>query len=394
MNFKLTKEQQSKVKKTKVLMEREIRPLIEKQKFGKGITKEVIKKALKKTIPLGVMGNVIPRQHGGAGMDHITWGLVYEQLDRAINAVIMITTGTAHAIANAGTNEQQEKYLPGLLNANLIGCSAITEPNVGSNPRMIETIAEIKKDHYVINGTKVFITNGVMADLAIVLATVDPSLGAKGLVRIIVDRRQSPFQSRSIPVLADKGHLGELIFDNCIVPKENVLGSSGKGLKATMKAFQRARCFVALTGIHLMQIAIEASVKYVKETHKSGKNAGSSQLIQQMIADMIAQKEAARLLAFKALSLIDEGVERNSASSIAKYFATEAALQVTSNAIQIHGFTGIDEDYPIEEYYRQARMLTIPDGTTQIQKLIVGREVLGISAFNPEIASHSYIGSC
>jgi alkylation response protein AidB-like acyl-CoA dehydrogenase len=219
-----------------------------------------------------------------------------------------------------------------------------------------------------------------MADLAIVLATVDPSLGAKGLVRLIVDKSQSPFEARSIPVLGEKGHLGELTFVNCRVPKENLLGVTGKGLKATMKAFQRARCFVALTAVHLMQLSIDASIQFVKNRQSSGKNVGHSQLVHQMIADMIAQKDAARLLTFKALSLIDEGIEKNTASSVAKFFATEAAVQVTSHAIQIHGFHGLSKDYPIEEYHRQARTLTIPDGTTQIQKLIVGREALGQSA--------------
>lgn len=363
-------------------MRQEIRPCIEKLDPEEPIPKETIRQLLKKTVPLGIMGNVIPAGLGGAGMDHVTWGLVYEQIDRAINSVIMITTGTAHAIANTGTWEHREKYLPALLNADLIGCSAITEPNVGSNPRMIETTAEPKADHYVLNGTKVFITNGAIADLAIVLATVDPSLGAAGLIRLLVDKRESPFEARSIATLGEKGHLGELTFTRCHVPRQNLLGEGGGGLKATMKAFQRARCFVALTAIHLMQLAIDASVAYVTGRQHGGKSAPDAQLVHQMIADMMAQKEAARLLAFQALSWIDAGVEKNAASSMAKFFATEAAVQVTSKAVQIHGYQGLTTGQPVEQYYRQARMLTIPDGTTQIQKLIVGREVLGVGAFH------------
>jgi len=381
MEFKLTDDQEALVQKTKILMAREIRSFLNEQEPTETLSKGTIQSLLKKTIPLGIMGNVIPKEIGGAGMDHITWGLVYEQLDRAINSIIMISTGTAQAIANLGTRAQQEKYLPGLLNAELIGCSAITEPNVGSNPKMIETTAEPTGDHIVLNGSKVFITNGVIADIAIVLATVDASLGARGLVRIIVDKSQSPFEARSIAVLGENGHLGELTFVNCRVPKENLLGIVGKGLNATMKSFQRARCFVALTAIHLMQLAIDASIQFVKNRQSSGKDVECSQLVHQMIADMIAQKDAARLLTFRALNLIDEGIEKNTASSIAKFFATEAAVQVTSHAIQIHGYHGLTRDYPIEEYHRQARTLTIPDGTTQIQKLIVGREVLGQSAF-------------
>lgn len=380
MDFTLTPQQEEIVGRTKALMENEIWPLVN-QHSCEIADKETIKALLKRTIPLGVMGNVIPKALGGAGMDHLTWGLVYEQLDRAINSIIMISTGVASGIANLGTERQREKYLSGLLNADIIGCSAITEPDVGSNPRMVATTAEPKGDHYVLNGTKVFITNGTLADVAIVLATVDPSLGPKGLVRILVDRSESPFQSNTIPVLAGKGHLAELAFNNCLVPRDNLLGASGQGLMLTMKAFQRARCFVALSAIHLMHLAINASIQHARLARVEGKPVGASQSVQQMIADMIAQKEAARLLAFKALSLIDEGVEKNTASSIAKFYATEASIEVTSKALQIHGFLGLTQGHPVEEYYRQARMLTIPDGTTQIQKLIVGRENLGIGAF-------------
>lgn len=382
MNFNLTEEQEALVNKTRDLMRNEIRPYIDKLNTEEGIPKDVVKHLLKQTIPLGIMGNLIPKAYGGSGMDHITWGLVYEQLDRAINSVIMITTSAALSIAITGSDEHREKYLKPLINADMIGCSAITEPNVGSNPSMIETTAELKGDHYVLNGEKVWITNGAMADIVIVLATVDPSLKDKGLIRLLVDKKESPFESRSIPTIADKGHLGELKFTNCLVPKENLMVSKGGGLKETMKAFQRARCFVALTGVHLMQQSIDTCIAYAAEKPAIGNPLAKSQLIQQMIAEMIAQTNAARLLTLKALGWIDNGVQKNAASSTAKYYATEAAVEVTSKAVQIHGHLGLTKGSPVEEYYRLARMLTIPDGATQIQKLIVGREVTGISAFN------------
>ncbi len=382
LRFELTDEQKLLQKTAKNIMEREIRPAIDRLNPKEAVPKEILKELLKKTVPIGALGNVIPEEHGGAGMDYLTWGLVYEQLDRAINSVIMITSGAAKAISSWGNDEQRQKYLPGLLNADLIGCSAITEPNVGSNPAAIETRADLQGDHYVLNGTKMFITNGAVADIAIVVASVDRSKGAKGLARFIVDKSESPFEAHRIEVIGGEGHLGELVFDNCRVPKENMLGNVGDGLRATMKSFQAARCFVALTAVHLAQLAIDASVKYARQREQFGKPIGSFQLIQQMIADMIAETEASRLLAYRALHLVDTGTRNNAASSIAKFYATEAAVRVTSMAVQIHGAYGLTTEYPVERYFREARMLTIPDGTTQIQKLIVGREVLGFRAFD------------
>ncbi len=382
MNFELTSEQQMLRDTVRNFSEKELKPVVEKHAAAKqAIPKETIQGLLKKSIPLGILGNVTPEKDGGAGLDYLTWGLMYEQIERAIAAVIMISSGVTHSISEWGTPEQKKRYLPGLLNADLIGCTGITEPNVGSNPAMIQTRAVRKGDEYVLNGNKIFITNATIADVAIVVASTDPSKGAKGLTRFIVDKSISPFQTRPIETLGGMGTLGELVFEDCRVPAENRLGNEGDGLRVTLKGFQAARCFVALGAIHLAQAAINASIKYAQERSQFGKPIGSFQLIQEMIADMIAETEAARLLAYRGLSLVDMGIRCTTETSIAKFYATEAAVRVTSKAVQIHGAYGLTTEYPVERLFREARMLTIPDGTTQIQKLIVGRDVLGLSAF-------------
>lgn len=362
-------------------MKRDIRPVVDDLKAkGQPMTKEICQELLKKTIPLGIMGNVVKEEYGGAGMDYLTWGLVYEQIDKAINSVIMISTGVTKALAILGTDEQREKWLPGLLNADLIGCTAITEPNVGSNPAFIETRAVLDGDHYVMNGNKLFITNGYMADIAIVVTSLDRSKGAKGLARFIVDKRESPFEVRHIKNIGGEEFLGELIFEDCRVPKENMISSEGAGLRDQLAGFQVARCFVGLTGLNLAQEAYEIALQYARDRKQFGKQIGSFQLIAEMITEMLVDIETSRMLIYKALSVLDEGLHINTYSSMAKYHATEAAVRVTSKAIQIHGAYGLCTEYPLEELFRMARMLSIPDGTTEIQKLIVAREQLGISA--------------
>lgn len=381
--FKLTSEQQLLVDTTKKLMKRDIRPVIDSLKAkGQRMTKEMCQELLKKTIPLGIMGNLIKEEHGGAGMDYLTWGLVYEQIDRAINSVIMISSGVTRGLSKLGTDYQREKWLPGLLNADLIGAAAITEPNVGSNPAFIETRAVEDGDYYVINGNKLFITNGDIADVVIVVVSLDRSKGAKGLARFIVDKRESPFETRHIKTIGGAEFLSELIFEDCRVPKANVLSSEGAGLKDQLAGFQVARCFVGLTSVNLMNEAYEIACQYARQRKQSGKIIGSFQLIAEMITDMLVDIETSKMLLYKALTVLDDGIAKNSYSSMGKFYATEAAVRVTSKAIQIHGAYGLCTEYPLEELFRKARMLTIPDGTTEIQKLIVAREQLGISAFS------------
>jgi alkylation response protein AidB-like acyl-CoA dehydrogenase len=281
-----------------------------------------------------------------------------------------------------GTPAQKRKYLPSLFSGERIICSAITEPNVGSNPVMIETTATLQGNEYRLNGTKTWISNGTISDIALVVAQTQKGLGPFGLCHLIVEKEVSPYEARDLPKLGLRSFpTAELVFQDCRVPKENLLVAPGQGLKETLRSFEAARAGMAIGSVGMAQAAIDASVRYAKERVQFGKPIGSFQLIQEMIADMVAETEAARLLAYRAHFLLDKKVRCDRETSMAKFYATEAAVRVTSMAIQIHGAYGLSEEYPVERYFRDARSFTIPDGTTQIQKMIVARRVLGLSAF-------------
>jgi len=381
MNFDLTEEQRMIVSTAKKMMEKEIRPVLAARDRFQPLNGAEARDILKRLIPLGYLGAVIPEEDGGAGLDYLTCGLMYEQLEPEIKPIVFIHGFTTANIYQFSTPSQRARYLPDLLAANKIACSAITEPNVGSNPAAIETTAVKDGEDYVINGTKTFITNGWLSDIAVVVASVDRSLGGRGLTRFIVDREQSPYQVRNLDMMSEHSYVAELVFEDCRVPGSNVLGKIGSGLQETLRSFEIARCMVALMAVSLAQTAMDAAVKYAKERLQFGRPIGSFQLIQEMIADMVADIEAARMLAYRGLYLVDKGVRCVKETSLAKAYATEAAVRVTSQAIQIHGGYGLSREYPLEQYFREARSLTIPDGATQIQKLTVAREILGINAF-------------
>jgi alkylation response protein AidB-like acyl-CoA dehydrogenase len=384
MNFDLSEEQTMLKESARKLMQREIIPFLASFPEDQPLPPESIKALLRKLIPLGYLGNTIPVEYGGAGLDFLTYGLMMEEIEPWLFGLVMITGGTARSVYLLGNDSQKRTFIPPIVAAEKIGCSAITEPNVGSNTAAIQTRAFLDGDDYVLNGTKTWITNGPYADIAFVLATTDPSQGRKALCRFIVDKQISPFKAKPIATLEENFQIpsvGELSFDDCRVPKGNILGTAGEALKATLIGFQAARCLVAIGSINFARRAIEAAVRYAKERVQFGKPIGKFQLIQSMLAEMIAETDAARLLAYRALSLVDKKVRCARETSIAKFYATEAAVKVTSMAIQIHGAYGLSKEYPVERLFRGARMMTIPDGTTQIQKLIVAREILGMQAF-------------
>jgi alkylation response protein AidB-like acyl-CoA dehydrogenase len=280
-----------------------------------------------------------------------------------------------------GTPEQKKKFLPPMLKAEMILCMGITEPNVGSNPSAIETLATLEGDYYIVNGTKTWITNGDVSDVCVLVTQTKTGAGAAGICHLIVERNVSPYEARELSKIGMRSsNTAELYFNNCRVPKENVLVRSGEGLKDILRGFETMRSLMALGAAGISQAAIDASIRYAKQRHQFGKLIGSFQLIQEMIADMIVDTEISRLLGFRALSKIDKGMRCDSEASMAKFYSVEAAVRTTYKAIQIHGAMGLSDELPLERYFRDARTFTIPDGTTQIQKLIVSRNALGINA--------------
>jgi alkylation response protein AidB-like acyl-CoA dehydrogenase len=257
---------------------------------------------------------------------------------------------------------------------------AISEPDVGSGaPRGIKTRAVLDGDEYVINGTKTWISNGSISDLAEVLCMVDEGKGTSELCSIIVDRRESPYAATDYHKVGwHAASTAEVSFDNCRVPKRNLIKGGG-GL--VQEALGMNRAFVAVRACGVAQAAIDASIRYARERVQFGKPIGRFQLIQEMIVDMVTKTDSARLLALRALELLNKGIQCPKETSMAKAYCCEIVNEVTSKAIQIHGAMGLTEDLPVERYFRDGRLFSIPDGTTEIQKLIVGREILGMHAF-------------
>jgi alkylation response protein AidB-like acyl-CoA dehydrogenase len=385
MDFDFNDEQRLLKESAREVMEKEIIPIADEYDKGKLLhDRKRLKELLDKIAPLGYLGATIPEEDGGFGLDYVSWGILFEELARAfasLAGILIIISGVGIMFSKLGTPQQKKRFLPPLLKAEEIPCTAITEPNVGSNPAAIETLAILDGDHYVLNGTKMWISNGVISDVAIVVAQTKKGAGASGLCQLIVERKVSPYEASELPLMGVRASCpSELVFEDCRVPKENLLVPPGEGLKRTLQLFEVGRATMAIGAVGMAQAAIDASVRYAKERHQFDRPIGSFQLIQEMIVDMIAYTEASRLLAFRALSMLDKGVKCDRETSIAKFYATEAAVKVTSMAIQIHGAMGLSEEMPVERFFRDARVWTIPDGATQIQKLIVGRNVLGLNA--------------
>jgi alkylation response protein AidB-like acyl-CoA dehydrogenase len=385
MDFRWTDEQQQLKRAARDFMEKEIIPNADEWDKMKPLSKELVVDLMGKLSPLGYVTGMIPRELGGDDLDYMTDGLLMEELWRAFPSfalVIMIQSHMTLGIANEGTDYHKEKFLAPMLTGEMIASAGITEPNVGSNPRWMETTAVADGDNFVINGTKIWISNGSISDMCMLVVSLDRAKGKKSIARILVDRNDSPYERRDLRKLGLRSSpTGELVFDDCVVPKANLFTPEGAGLKETLKGFELARCHLAIGSTGIAQAAIDATMKYVMERKQFGKLIGNFQLVQSALADMLADTEASRLLAYRGLSLVQEGVKCAWETSLAKFYATEAAVRVTSRALQLHGAYGLSEEFPLERYFRDARSMTIPDGTTDIQKLIIGRELTGLNAF-------------
>jgi alkylation response protein AidB-like acyl-CoA dehydrogenase len=384
MDFDLTEEQQMLKTNVRKFLDKEIVPIVDEQEKKGPLDKETAVSLIRKLMPFGYLVGFLPEEYGGSVLDHKTNGILVEELARAwgsLAGTLFIAAAFWWLLNEAGNPEQKERLLPLAASGDYIGCLAITEPNVGSDVAGVETTAVLDGDDYVINGTKTWISNGSIADAAFILVTTDKSLGPLGMSFMLVERDVSPFDTRELHKLGLRSFpTSELSFNDCRVPRVNQL-DPGSGYERTMAFFDVSRAMVGATCTGIAQASIDASIKYAQDRTQFGRQLGSFQMIQEMVVDMIAETEAGRLLSFRALDLLDKGEKCRWQASLAKAYATEAAVRTTSKAIQIHGAMGLSEEYPVERYFRDARTLTIPDGTTQMQKLIVGRRALGIRAF-------------
>jgi alkylation response protein AidB-like acyl-CoA dehydrogenase len=362
---------------------RDVEPVLAAHPPDRPLPKPVMLELYRAISSLGYPGARIPEAEGGSGLSHVMLGILDESVPPVLGFSLLGHESTTKRIHMSGTSRQKARFLPDLIAGKRLAGTAASEPNVGSDPRGIETTAIADGDHYVLNGTKLWITNGPILDTALVVASLGRDRSGKNLItRFVVEREESPFESREIPTIGlQQAPLGELSFRDCRVPRENMLGEPGDAHRALTFTWLANRPGIGLFGVHLGQKALDASIAYARERAQFGGPIARFQLVQEMLAEMSTLIDASRLLCYRALALLDRGVWCHRESSMAKAYATEAAVRVTNMAIQLHGSYGLAREAPLEGWARDARMLTLPDGTTQIHQLIIGRELVGLRAF-------------
>ena len=337
----------------------------------------------------GYLGAIVPREYGGAGLDYLTYGLIVEEIgrgDSAMRTVVSVQTSlVCSAILRWGTEEQKQKYLPKLCSGEWLGCFGLTEPDTGSDAANQRTRAKKTDSGWVINGSKMFISMGNYAKLALVFAQTDPEKAHRGLACFLVETDQPGYQPQAVHhKLGLRGSdTAEISLGEVEASDDAMLGEIGDGFKVAMSSLDSGRYSVAAGCVGICQGCLDASIRYSKERQQFGRPIASFQLVQEMIADMALETDAARMLVWRAGYLKDTGKPNTTETSVAKLFATEAAVRCANAAIQVHGGSGYVDDYPVERYLRDARVTTLYEGTSQIQKLIIGRALTGVNALVP-----------
>jgi alkylation response protein AidB-like acyl-CoA dehydrogenase len=383
MDFEFDDDERLLAETARRIVARDVDPILTKHPHDQALPKSVMLDLYRAIGDLGYPGARIPEDDGGSGLTHVMLGILNETLPPVLAFSLLGHESTTKRLHMGGTPAQKKRFLPDLLAGRKLAGTAASEPNVGSDPRGIETTARLDGDHYVLNGTKLWISNGPILDYTMVVASLGRDAQGRNLItRFMVDREESPFEQKEIPTVGlMQGPLGELHFRDCRVPREHQIGEPGDAHHALTFTWLANRPNIGLFGVHLMQKALDASIAHAKQRSQFGSPIAKFQLVQEMLAEMSASIDASRLLCYRALSLLDKGVWCHRESSVAKMVATEAAVRVTNLAMQLHGASGLTKEFPLESWARDARMLTIPDGTTQIHQLIIGRELTGLRSF-------------
>ena len=384
MDFELNEEQKMFQDMARKFAEREILPTLKENVRQDKFDRDIVKKLASQ----GLLAPHLPQEYGGLGLDYLTSAIIWEQLCWASLAVTQAATSgpiqPGTNLLDAGTEEQKQKYLPPVCSGDSILVGAVVEPNAGSDSSMIETTAVRKGDRWVINGNKIFITNGEIGDVILVIAQTDKTQGMKGLATFIIERGMPGFSS--VPLKGKMGWRGgsegNLRFTDVEVPLENKVGETGRALRNALRGIDTARLFLAVGCVGIAQSCLDSCIKYAKARVQFGKPIGGHQLIQGVIADMAMKIEAARWLAYRVADMKTRGIRHIKEMSICKYFSTEMALWVTSQAIKIHGAFGTVDDYPVGHHYQDAIVATILGGSAQMHQLTIGQQLLGMSAFS------------
>jgi butyryl-CoA dehydrogenase len=385
MDFNLTDEQKLISEGAREFADREILPRVRENDRAERFDRELASKLGE----VGFLGPILDEKYGGRGLDYIGYGLIVEQIGRADSSartVVSVQTSlVGSAVQKWGTEEQKMRWLPGLCSGERLGCFGLTEPDTGSDAANLRTRATKTDSGWSISGQKMWISLGNFSEFALIFAQTDPEKKHKGLACFIVPTAAEGFTSTEI-----HGKLGlrssdtaEISLDAVEVGDDALLGEVGDGFKVAMSALESGRYSVASGCVGIMEGCVEASVAYAKERKQFGVPLARFQLVQEMIADMILKRDASRMLVLRAGLLKDEGKPNGTETSVAKVYATEAAVECANLAIQVHGGSGYVDDYPVERYLRDARVTTLYEGTSQIQKLIIGRAATGINAMLP-----------
>ena len=381
MDFELTDEQKEIKRAVREFAEGEIRPHVmewdEAQRFPREIPGKLAQ--------LGLMGVIFPAAYGGAGLGYVEYVTVIEELARVDGSVGIIvaahTSLCAGHIFIAGTEEQKRKYLAPLARGEKLGCWSLTEPQAGSDAGGTRTTARLDGNTWVLNGSKTFTSNGTYADICVALAVTDKTAHKHGISAFIIEKGTPGFRpgKKENKLGLRASDTTEVIFEDCRVPKENCLGQPGEGFVDSLKVLDKGRISIAALAVGMAQGAYEASLNYAKERKQFGKPIADFQATRFKLSDMATEIDAARLLTYRAATLADRGCRVTSESSMAKLFAGEVAVRAANEAVQIHGGYGFIKDYPAEKYYRDVKLCTIGEGTSEIQRMVIARELLGRS---------------
>jgi alkylation response protein AidB-like acyl-CoA dehydrogenase len=382
MDLSLTPEQQAVKQVAADFVDREILPNAAAWDRAESVDLGIVKQLGQ----LGFMGQTIPEEYGGSGGDHLAYCLVLEELgrgDSAVRGILSVSLGlVGKSISSYGSEEQKRAWLPGICSGDQIGCFGLTEPGTGSDAGSLITRAVRDGDDWLITGNKIFITNGTWADVALIFARTG-GVGPKGVTAFLVPTNSPGFSRREI-----KGKLGlrgqataELYLDAVRVPDSSRVGDEGKGFSVAMAALAKGRMSVAAGCVGIAQGCLNAATEYAKTRIQFGKPIAAHQLVQELLANIAVDTAAARLLAWRVADLIDRGQPFQTESSMAKWYASEAAVRAANSALQVFGGYGYIDEYPVGKYLRDARVMTLYEGTSQIQQLVIGRALTGVNAF-------------
>ncbi len=377
MNFSLTREQQMVKKMMKEFAETEIEPIAEELDAEARYPYETVAKLGE----LGIMGMPFPQEYGGAGSDYVTYVMAIEEMSKvcASHGVIVQTHNAlcCWPIFTYGTEEQKRKYLPDLLSGKKLGAFGLTEPNAGTDAAMQQTKAVHKGDHWLLNGTKVFISGGGIADVYVIMAMTDKSKGTRGISSFIVEKGMPGFsRGKKENKMGIRGSIAaELVFEDCMVPKENLLGEMGKGFKVAMTALDVGRLGIAAQALGIAQGAFDRTVVYMKQRKQFGRTLNKFQALAFEMAEMKTRIDGARLLLYNAADKRQKGLPSTMEAAQAKLACSETAMYVTTKAVQFHGGYGYIKDYPVERMMRDAKITEIYEGTSEVMKMVISGDI-------------------